>query len=114
MRLERDYDYDNPNMNCKPKREGDKIICTVCGRVYPRGAGMGAVTVCKKSDPTKPRDKLGDWVERQLAKIGVTPERYAYAKTQFGLPPDCKCKERKEWLNKVTGWWRGESSGQSQ
>lgn len=56
-----------------------------------------------------PQQRLGDWTERILAKVGITEDRYAAAKELFGLAPTCGCKERKEWLNKVSDWWRGQS-----
>ncbi len=60
---------------------------------------------------TRPRRTgLGDWTERMLSKAGVTQERYAAAKEMFGMAPTCNCAKRKEWLNKVSDWWRGESA----
>lgn len=53
------------------------------------------------------RPLLGDRVEATLKKLGVTPERYAAAKELFGLPPSCGCEARREWLDKVSRWWRG-------
>lgn len=55
-------------------------------------------------------EKLGDWTERQLKKIGVTPERYVQVKKLFGLAPTCGCDSRKKWLNGVSDWWRGVNS----
>lgn len=49
---------------------------------------------------------LGDWTEQMLSSIGVTKERYISAKEKFGLAPTCDCDARKEWLNKVSDWWR--------
>jgi hypothetical protein len=48
---------------------------------------------------------LGDYTERLLKSIGVTPERYVAAKAFAGLAPTCNCAARKEWLNKVGEWW---------
>jgi len=50
----------------------------------------------------------GDWAERQLKKIGVTPEWYVAAKTFLGFTPICSCAERKAWLNKAGKWWANE------
>lgn len=57
----------------------------------------------------KPKLRLGDWVETQLRSLGITEDRYKEAKEKFGLAPTCNCPARKEWLNKVSSWWRGES-----
>jgi hypothetical protein len=54
--------------------------------------------------------RLGDAVESVLAGIGITPDRYAAAKEFFGLPPNCGCAARKEWLNKVSDWWNKEKT----
>ncbi len=44
---------------------------------------------------------LGDWAEAGLKSLGITKERYRVIKEEFGLPPECDCDARKEWLNKV-------------
>ena len=41
-----------------------------------------------------------------LKRVGITEDRYQTAKQMFGLAPTCGCAERKEWLNRVTDWWR--------
>jgi hypothetical protein len=51
------------------------------------------------------RDGLGDYTERLLKKLGITPERYVAAKEFAGLAPTCNCAARKQWLNKVGEWW---------
>lgn len=50
---------------------------------------------------------LGDRTERMLKSIGITKERYAEVKALFGRAPTCNCAARKEWLNRVGGWWSG-------
>jgi hypothetical protein len=50
----------------------------------------------------------GDKVTTALKKIGITEERYVAVKEKFGLPPNCNCAGRREWLNKVGRWWNGE------
>lgn len=50
----------------------------------------------------------GDYAELVFASIGITPESYCTAKAMFGLPPTCNCADRKEWLNRVSDWWRGQ------
>lgn len=59
--------------------------------------------VCGQS-PSQPG--LGDYTEAMLQSIGVTKERYQAAKQLFGLSPTCDCDQRKEWLNRVSDWWR--------
>lgn len=95
-------------------------VCVVCGsRVYPR-----VIQKCKKREKSLnltleqidiPDDnlvnrpkvfKLGDWTEKKLKQVGVSPERYTEAKTLFGFAPTCGCGKRKEWLNKVSDWWQ--------
>ena len=43
---------------------------------------------------------LGDWVEDSLAEVGITQEKYLQFKGRLGIMPDCRCDERKEWLNR--------------
>jgi hypothetical protein len=45
--------------------------------------------------------RLGDRIEAAFGKIGVTKEKYRGWKEVLGLPPACRCKERKEWLNRL-------------
>lgn len=52
---------------------------------------------------------LGDFTENILESIGVTKARYIEAKKLFGLSPTCNCELRKQWLNRVSDWWRGQS-----
>lgn len=49
---------------------------------------------------------LGDRLEQLLSSIGITVDRYMHVKQLFGLPPNCNCDRRREWLNKVSDWWR--------
>ena len=44
---------------------------------------------------------LGDWVETQLTRIGLTKEKWVEIKAEHGLPPTCECEERQQWLNEV-------------
>lgn len=44
---------------------------------------------------------LGDWVESQLTRIGVTKDKWVGVKEKLGLPPSCACDDRQEWLNQV-------------
>ncbi len=50
---------------------------------------------------------LGGRLERLLSSLGITTDRYIQVKELFGLPPTCNCGKRKEWLNRVSDWWRG-------
>ena len=58
--------------------------------------------------PVVSRPGLGDHVGRLLSSVGVTEDRYKAAKQAFGLPPTCSCAARREWLNKVSEWWKGQ------
>jgi hypothetical protein len=75
--------------------------------LFPKGATLKALAQCRAGDGHR---GLGDWTERMLASIGITKERYVAAKQLFGLAPTCNCAKRKAWLNRVSDWWRGESS----
>ena len=44
---------------------------------------------------------LGDILERELIRMGITQDRYKEIKEKFGFPPTCGCEKRKQWLNKV-------------
>jgi len=57
-------------------------------------------------DARKAKEGLGDWMERNLKKIGVTENRYQEAKAMMGLKKSCNCSARKKWLNDVSAWWR--------
>jgi hypothetical protein len=74
--------------------------------------GLGADAPPKivgQSRPLKPcRKGLGDKVEALLASIGITEDLVAGVLKKFGLP--CGCAKRKAWLNKVSDWWRRETT----
>lgn len=84
------------------------VVCVRCHKTLPRKMRQR----CRLPGETEaPRgDGLGDLVEGALTKIGVTPERYNEVRALFGLPPCDGCAKRKAWLNKVSAWWRGEST----
>jgi len=73
---------------------------------WNEGRGMGQVLDGGQSVVHEPG--LGDRVESMLTKLGITEERYVEVKRKFGLPPVCNCAGRKEWLNKVGRWLKGE------
>jgi hypothetical protein len=103
-------------MRCEFTAQGSRMVCGVCGRSLPIVAGFLATDYharCGPADdgsrhPISPSDGLGDWTERLLKSVGLTEERYKHAKEIFGLAPTCGCAARKEWLNKVSDWWRGQ------
>jgi hypothetical protein len=64
-----------------------------------------AIARKRKKTKNKRGDGLGDRLERKLKSIGITEDRYKQVKEKFGLPPNCNCKARKEWLNSVSEWW---------
>jgi hypothetical protein len=83
-----------------------------CGYALKRDYDERPVRVCTAApqQPPIPNVGLGDAVESLLASIGVTQDRYKAAKELFGLPPNCGCTLRKEWLNKVSDWWNKEKT----
>lgn len=94
-------------MNCVPTIQGERLVCVCCKRVFPKLANIDTIAQCRCDDDGQ--EGLGDWTERMLSSVGVTQERYVAAKEIFGLAPTCNCAKRKEWLNKVSDWWRGEN-----
>lgn len=78
--------------------------CPNCGRALPERAKCPTNRICRPASRG-----LGDQLEAALAEYGITEEWYASVKQNFGLPPRCGCKKRKEWLNKVSKWWRSQS-----
>jgi len=55
---------------------------------------------------------LGDMTGGALASIGITEQRYKHAKQMIGLRGDCRCKERREKLNKLWDGSRGNQKAQ--
>lgn len=86
-------------------REG--TACEVCGYALKRNYERPPKRQCGIA--RHPEPGLGDYTERLLSSIGVTQERYVEAKAMFGLAASCDCAARKEWLNRVSRWWRGQS-----
>jgi len=80
--------------------------CSQCGEPI----ASGHYRQCSAGTFARPysRPKLGDQVESAFNALGITEERYKATKELFGLPPTCGCADRKEWLNKVSDWWRGQ------
>jgi hypothetical protein len=52
--------------------------------------------VCGKPQP------IGDALEEFLTGYGITKEWYSEFKEKYGLPPNCDCDARQEWLNKTS------------
>ena len=44
---------------------------------------------------------LGDLLERELTRMGITQDRYKEIRKMFGFPPTCSCDKRIAWLNRV-------------
>jgi hypothetical protein len=82
-------------MNCKftGHNRGDK--CEACGYVLLRTYKSMPHRMCHSGNG------LGDILERELTRMGITQSRYKEIKERFGLPPTCNCEKRKQWLNKV-------------
>jgi hypothetical protein len=45
--------------------------------------------------------RLGDRIEEALSSYGITQEAWIEYKEQHGLPPTCRCPQRKEWINRM-------------
>jgi hypothetical protein len=101
-------------MNCNWPALTQGTPCIRCGTKLPRDYDAPPVCECgrvrhnlglqpKHYDPAP---GLGDQVESLLASIGITEDRYKEVKEKFGLPPTCNCPARKEFLNRVSEWWR--------
>lgn len=84
----------------------ERTKCIHCGIKKTRGD----IRNCMKNGSLPPPPRLGDYTESVLNSLGISKERYKAAKELFGLAPNCGCDERKEWLNKVSDWWRGEAT----
>ena len=46
----------------------------------------------------------GTFAKRFLTKLGITEDRYKDMKAAIGLPPNCSCKARAEWMNRAWKW----------
>jgi len=69
-----------------------------------------AAAIAERIQNAPPRGEpgLGDILETALSSIGITKEWYVRVKERFDLPPTCDCEARKEWLNRVSDYVRGE------
>ena len=74
--------------------------CVYCGRLLKRDYDRMPTADCTR------HSALGDATAQLLSGLGVTKDRVGGVLSRFGLPPDCGCAARQEWLNKVTDWWR--------
>ena len=100
---------------CSLVPHGKGSRCTKCGKELnfpPEGVNswcraQGNQTVFAARENAA---ALGDITEAALRSIGITEDRYKAAKELFGMSPTCNCQKRKDWLNKVSNWWAGESS----
>lgn len=98
---------------------GDEGLCVQCGQPVLDGVRW----ICKAGPHGKyartnrkiiREPGLGDAIAKALAKMGITESRVREVKRLFGLPPTCGCQRRKAWLNRVSEWWRGESTTANQ
>jgi hypothetical protein len=48
-----------------------------------------------------PPPGLGDLAEAFFKSVGITADRYRAVKVKFHLDPNCKCADRRRWLNEV-------------
>ena len=84
-------------MNCLFEEDEGGVTCSVCGRHLETDFPAHKVRARCKG-----KFMLGDEVERALQTLGITEERYRSFKEQLGLMPTCNCKDRKEFLNKLS------------
>ena len=85
------------------KAVGVYCVCDECGFHATDFRLCGSQHECIELTPG-----LGDYTESLLQSVGITKERYVAAKEMFGLAPTCNCDSRRDWLNRVSDWWRGE------
>ena len=69
--------------------------CSKCGYTLKSWMGDGVLRECGVGKG------LGDRLEYELTRMGITQDRYKEIKEKFGFPPTCGCEKRKQWLNKV-------------
>ena len=105
-------------MLCQFELLGSVMVCAICGKSeeisdttippskYYRNCSVSGIPSGSVNHP--PSAGLGDLAEHLLASLGVTKEKYLAVKQACGLPPTCNCDARKEWLNRVSDWLRGQ------
>ena len=79
--------------------------CEKCGIRFKTLDSVDCQSVLHKCTPG--RKYLGDRVADILERYGVTEESYKRFKAEHGMDPECNCKERREWLNRLDRWARG-------
>lgn len=87
-------------MLCIFERQGDQAVCTRCKLTITVPLSIQVETLkaaCAKHG-------LGDWVERQLSRVGITRARYLAVKQWLGLAPVCNCEQRKAIINRFGAW----------
>jgi hypothetical protein len=87
--------------------EGAEHVGVIDGQdVYKMPAGWlppgySARSVVIESKQRGGQDGLGDKIERVLKSLGITEERYSEMKRVAGFSPNCGCRARKEFFNKL-------------
>jgi hypothetical protein len=79
-------------------------ITIVGNQVVSDTAGEIAAAPINAPPASRKRLPLGDYTERLLSSVGVTPDRYTAAKAALGMAPTCNCAKRKAWLNRAGEW----------
>lgn len=92
-----------------PQRAAPKSLAAVETESKQAAAAIAESREPRAESQTNSQSGLGDQLEKLLAGMGITQDRYIAVKEKFGLPSGCGCSARKEWLNKVSDWWRGET-----
>jgi len=55
----------------------------------------------RKAEPPPPKPGLGDLAADFFASLGITEERYKAVKVVLHLDPNCRCADRRRWLNEM-------------
>lgn len=84
---------------------------TTCPRCGYKAGGRDWLKNCPKasdSELTPPLLPLGDYLEKGLQTIGITPARVAAVLGSCG-----GCPERKAWLNRLGDWIARKAKGEA-
>lgn len=92
---------------CEFVLQDGKPTCSRCGRKGPSSQPLDKIYAqcLVQPDGVEQQPKpwqLGDDLETMLTALGVTKDKWKAAKQKFGLPPNCGCAARQEWLNRVS------------
>jgi hypothetical protein len=84
-------------MNCQFNSLAKGAECLQgCGRVLKMDFSTMPVVYCPAAS------SAGDALEELLTSYGITKEWWTEYKSQHGLPPNCGCDSRREYLNDLS------------